>query len=100
MRAWMGWTATPASAVMAAPTWDEWSARQRRILSREKRQQAPLQESAPFSERSWRACRSCAGSIKGDALIRHRATTTESDAVSAALAHRSSPRPTREALCG
>ncbi len=53
MQAWMGWAATSASAsaVKTVPTWEEWCARQRRILSSEQRQQACQQESMPFSDR-------------------------------------------------
>ncbi len=47
MPAWKGWTATAASAVKTAPTWDTWCARQRDALSREKQQP----ESIAFSER-------------------------------------------------
>jgi hypothetical protein len=47
MPAWMGWMATSAPAVKAAPTWDEWCVRQQRILGSGKHQQ----ENSSFSER-------------------------------------------------
>jgi hypothetical protein len=50
MSAWMGWMAPSASAVKAAPTWDEWCVRQQRILGSGKHQQVCQQESSPFSE--------------------------------------------------
>jgi hypothetical protein len=51
MWTWRGWTAPSASAVIPAPTWDEWCARQQRILRREKHQQVCQQDGILFSER-------------------------------------------------
>jgi hypothetical protein len=43
----MGWTAASVPVLKTAPTWDEWSARQQNVLSREKQQP----KSIAFSER-------------------------------------------------
>ena len=51
MRAWKGWTATSAAGGNTAPTWDEWRAQQRRVLSREQLWRVHQQESSPFSAR-------------------------------------------------
>lgn len=47
MPVWMGWKASLAPGVKTAPTWDEWLARQQRIVSRKQ----DGQEDEPFSER-------------------------------------------------
>lgn len=55
MQVWKGWMATSATtsvpAVTAAPTWSDWCARQRCILSGENQQQACQQERSQFSDR-------------------------------------------------
>ena len=51
MQVWRGWTATSASAAAAAPTWDDWCARQRRLLRPTQGQSESKQESSPFSDR-------------------------------------------------
>ena len=50
MPAWIGWTTTTASAVKAAPTWNEWCAQQQRVLSHENHKHRQSQSIA-FSER-------------------------------------------------
>jgi hypothetical protein len=52
MQIWRGWTTISVPAVTSVPTWEEWCASQRRILSGgEKHQQARQPESGPFSDR-------------------------------------------------
>jgi hypothetical protein len=47
----MGWTATWAPTGITAPTWDEWCARQRRLLRGKEHRRGPGQECSPFSGR-------------------------------------------------
>ena len=51
MEAWRRWLATSAPAGEAAPTWEEWRVRQRRLLSSEQRQPRSKREYSLFSER-------------------------------------------------
>jgi hypothetical protein len=51
MPAWSGWTAMSSPIGITSSTWDEWCARQRRILRSDQHQQGPLQESNLFGER-------------------------------------------------
>jgi hypothetical protein len=51
MQVWRGWRATLASAVTAAPTWDDWCACQQRLLRCALREPKPKEESSPFSDR-------------------------------------------------
>lgn len=57
MQVWKGWIATSAAtsvpAVKTAPTWDEWCARQRCLLSGEQQQPACQQECMPFSDQEF-----------------------------------------------
>ena len=51
MQAWKGWTATAASAVTAAPTWNDWRVLQRRLLRSPESQTESKEENSPFSDR-------------------------------------------------
>ncbi len=51
MHAWTGWTAAAQTAVITAPTWEEWCAWQRCLLGSEQRERACQHKGLPFSER-------------------------------------------------
>jgi hypothetical protein len=51
MHTWMGWTATSATALTSASTWEEWCAEQRRRLGGEARQHARQHDRLPFNDR-------------------------------------------------